>query len=253
MQLAPVSESPRSRTEGPRLAVDCDSQAELAHECRAILRRGQIVVATNRSLDEGSAVRLQFTAPGLLVPLAVATSVAAGAAGGGGEVTLELDPAEQERVAAILERLLAGDRTLVAPVVRVLIADDNPHLAELIRAGLGSTRRRGDGDPPALHFEFVVAADGQAAVAALDAARFDVALIGVYLPPLPGGRVIAHARARGAQSVAVIGLASDDSAEAAAFAAGADAFMAKPVRLRTIHDAIVALAPAVRAGGAHRA
>lgn len=236
-----VGEAPRLRGDGPRLIIDCDDVGELLADCRAMLATGRIVVMAARRFDDGAAVKLQLAAGALVSPLVIATTVATGCGDRGGEVTLELEPREQERLAELVDRLEASDPTVVAPVRRVLIDDDNPHLVELIRAGLIGVAQRGPGAPPRL--EFAVARDGAAAVAALDVARVDVALIGVYLPPLAPGQVIAAARARWGRGVGVIALAGDDApAQRLAFAAGADVFMSKPVRLRALHEAIAALA-----------
>lgn len=237
-----TGDMPRSRSDGARLIVDCEALADLIAECATILARGRVVVTAPRPLAEATAVRLQLEAGALVAPIALATTVATGCGEGGGEVTLELDPAEQERLAALLERLTAGDPALVAPTLRVLIADDNPHLVELIRAGLIGSRQRVAAGAAAPRFEFALAGDGAAALDRLARTRCDVALIGVYLPPLAPAQVIAQARARWGRDAAIIGLAGEaQPAERLAFAAGADAFMAKPVRLRAIYDAIVAL------------
>lgn len=237
-----AGDSPRPRGDGARLIVDCDALAELVGECTAALARGRIVVAAGRALPEATPVKLQLDTGALVAPIVLTTTVMDGCGDGGGEVTLELAPAEQERLAALVERITAGDPALVAPVARVLIADDNPHLAELIRAGLTGSSRRPVASAPALRFEFAVAADGASALAVIAGAPFDVAIVGVYLAPLGAAQLIARVRAHAGPRLPIIAIASEaQPAQRLAFAAGADAFMEKPVRLRSIYDGIVTL------------
>lgn len=228
------------------LLVECVGQIELLELCQQALTRGRLELAAERRLDEPAAVAVRLVAPALRAPLVLPATVGRGCDDGGGEVVLELDAATQEHLAGLVERLARAEPALVCDARRVLIADDNPRVVELIRGGLiGTGRRAGE----ARAFDFATATDGLAAQQLLAAHRFDVALIGVYLPPLAPAQVIAQARAGGRMTV-IVALAGDEpGAERAAFAAGADAFMAKPVRLRSVYEAIVALtAPRVGEG-----
>jgi len=231
------------------LLVECVGQIELLEVCQQALARGRLELAAPRRLDEPAAVAVavRLVAPALRAPLVLPATVGRGCDDGGGEVVLELDAATQEHLAGLVERLARAEPALVCDARRVLIADDNPRVVELIRGGLIGTGRRAAA-PRA--FDFATATDGQVAQQLLAAHRFDVALIGVYLPPLAPAQVIAQARAGHGRSMVIVALAGDEpGAERAAFAAGADAFMAKPVRLRSVYEAIVTLtAPRVGEG-----
>jgi|JI10StandDraft_1071094.scaffolds.fasta_scaffold22962_3 CheY-like chemotaxis protein len=221
------------------LLVECVGQIELLELCQHALSRGRLELAAERRLDEPAAVAIRLVAPALRAPLVLPATVGRGCDDGGGEVVLELDAATQEHLAGLVERLARAEPALVCDARRVLIADDNPRVVELIRGGLIGTGRRA-GEPRA--FDFATATDGRVAQQLLAAHRFDVALIGVYLPPLAPAQVIAAARAGHGRATVIVALAGDEpGAERAAFAAGADAFMAKPVRLRSVYEAIVAL------------
>lgn len=239
MLSASVQNDASSVEAGGALVVECAGQIELLDLCRRALARGRLCLAADHRLEEPATVAIQLLAPALRAPVALPATVARGCDDIGGEIELEFDGATQERLAILVEQLESRDPRLVAGAERVLIADDNPRVAELIRGGLIGTGRRA---PEPMRFDFAVATDGRDALALLEAHRFDVALIGVYLPPMAPAQVISAARARHGKDLVVIGLAGDvGGAEAQAFAAGADAFMAKPVRLRSVYEAIVTL------------
>jgi CheY-like chemotaxis protein len=93
-------------------------------------------------------------------------------------------------------------------------------------------------------FRFRVAGDGGEAMALIEGHSFDAAIVDMYLPVLDGGAVIARIRKNQlTQFIPVIAISAGgrDAADAA-LAAGADRFLAKPVRLREIADALKVLA-----------
>jgi len=94
---------------------------------------------------------------------------------------------------------------------------------------------------------------GENAVERLAHGAFDVVLMDMVLPGINGVEAIRRIRALGEpqQRVAIIGLSGRDQDEAAALAAGADAFILKPVSPRTLAQV---LAKVVRGrAGAHGA
>jgi CheY-like chemotaxis protein len=120
----------------------------------------------------------------------------------------------------------------MARLLRVLVVEDNRHVAELIQQGLsGSTRRDFGG---AVSFAFRMAEDGRTALDALREESFDVVIIDIYLPILDGSKVIMMARQElGLTDLPIIAVsAGGDAARDAALEAGATIFLDKPMRLR---------------------
>jgi len=122
----------------------------------------------------------------------------------------------------------------MARLLRVLVVEDNRHVAELIQQGLiGSTKRDFGG---VVSFVFRTAEDGRAAIELLRSEAFDVAIIDVYLPIVDGPTVIQVARREfGLADLPIIAVsAGGEAAREAAIAAGANIFLDKPMRLRRV-------------------
>lgn len=126
-------------------------------------------------------------------------------------------------------------------IVRVLLVEDNPHVAELITDGLdGAARREMAGR---VAFIFDVVGDGQMALDRLDEIDPDLIILDVYMPVMDGAAFLRHLRARPQQSsTPVIALsAGGEAAREAAMSAGADVFLDKPLRLNEVMAAAVRL------------
>jgi CheY-like chemotaxis protein len=118
--------------------------------------------------------------------------------------------------------------------LRVLVVEDNHHVAELIQQGLiGATRRDFGGG---VSFVFRNAQDGRTALEILRHEAFDALIIDVYLPVIDGPKVIMTARTElGLVDLPIIAVsAGGDQARDAAIAAGANIFLEKPMRLRRV-------------------
>lgn len=249
MRSTGIGDSDVAQGGAARLVVEYDDVDELIADCAHTLAQGQTVVATTRTLGDRAPVRLALAAPGLLAPIPLAGTVAA-YDHATGEAVIQLGAADGRRLAELVARLRRADPELVGKVVRVLIADDNAHLAQLICNGLVGTSRRG-GDPrgEGLHFEFQTVVDGLYAINVLQARRFDVAIVDMYMPTVSGAQVIEAARGGLARDLPIIAVSSGGPpALALAQEAGCDVFLAKPFRLRDLYDTIVTL---VRRRGLH--
>jgi signal transduction histidine kinase/CheY-like chemotaxis protein len=112
---------------------------------------------------------------------------------------------------------------------RVLVAEDNTLVRELLTAFLVENGA-----------EVAVAADGPAALALARSRRPDVLLLDIALPGLDGIAVAEALRREPAPHLRIIGLSAHAGAgdEARARAAGMDVFLAKPVSLARLADAI---------------
>jgi two-component system OmpR family response regulator len=124
--------------------------------------------------------------------------------------------------------------------MRILIAEDDPTLAD----GLSRSLRAGG-------CAVDVVADGEAADAALAAHSFDVLILDLGLPRLPGLEVLRRLRARGARLPVLI-LTAADSVEqrVRGLDLGADDYMAKPFALSELEARVRALVRRA-AGGTH--
>jgi CheY-like chemotaxis protein len=124
-------------------------------------------------------------------------------------------------------------------VIRVLVVEDNPHVAAFIGDGLSGSGKRG-GD---MSFSVQSASNGRDALALLAVERYDALIIDVYLPVIDGAHVIEQVRVKlGLAELPVIAVsAGGDAARASALRAGANIFIDKPMRLRQVIDTIRAL------------
>lgn len=158
---------------------------------------------------------------------------------GGGSVfmmTVMLDAADSSGEAESTRKIAGGERPL-----RVLSVEDNPFgrvVLDTILRELGHQA------------EFVGLGEG--AGAKLAESVFDVVLMDMVLPGIGGVEAIRRIRALAAPcgDVAIIGLSGRDEDEAGARAAGADAFILKPVSPRLLAET---LSRVVRARGARAA
>jgi uncharacterized protein (TIGR02266 family) len=231
-------EKRRATREAVTLFVEYDGADDLVGDFTENLSSGGTFVTTNRSLPIGTQIQLVLSFPGLLEPIAIEGTVrwtrggnAAGDAGAG--IEFVAGPA-RDALAAVVERIRSRDPRMMARLLRVLVVEDNRHVAELIQHGLiGSTRRDFGGG---VSFVFRNAEDGRTALELLRDEAFDVLIIDVYLPIIDGPTVIAMARKElGLVDLPIIAVsAGGDPARDAAIEAGANIFLDKPMRLRRI-------------------
>ncbi len=234
------------------LKVEYDDADGLVHDYTANISQGGTFVVTDRLLPIGTAVKLVLSFPGLIKPLPITGTVKwhgpPTATPGAGEpdpderglgVQFDLeDPLIRDRLASLVSRIASGDPDLVATTMRVLVVEDNPHVANLIRDGLsGNVRRESAGR---VQFEFEFARDGREAKEKALSARYDLLIIDIYLPVLDGSQVIKAVRANeGTAQLPIVAMSAGGSpARASAIAAGADFFLDKPMRLVDIVETI---------------
>jgi uncharacterized protein (TIGR02266 family) len=246
--MAEEGERRQSQREALTLKVEYDDAAELIADYTENISQGGTFIQSHRELAEGTGVRLVLSFPGLLKPLHLAGVVKwtrtfpPEQRGVGVEFDLA-DPEAASRLGTIIGRIAAGDPELVARNIRILVVEDNPHVANLIRDGLqgGGARQL-----PKVNFIFAHAGNGQDALDAMIANPFDFVIVDVYLPIMDGAQLIAHMRASDKlKSTPVVAVsAGGAAARDAALAAGADFFLDKPMRLADIVDTIRRLARA---------
>jgi len=238
-------EKRRDSREPVTLFVEYEGADDLVGDFTENLSSGGTFVATNRALPIGTRVQLVLSFPGLLEPIAIEGMVRwkreepgeEGDAGAG--IEFEPGPA-QVALAAVIDKVKNRDPKTVSRLFRVLVVEDNKHVAQLITEGLRGSSRRDFGG---VSFVFRNAEDGRAAVEILRKETFDALIIDVYLPILDGPRVIMQARTElGLANLPIIAVsAGGDAARRSALEAGANIFLDKPMRLRQVIDTIRAL------------
>jgi uncharacterized protein (TIGR02266 family) len=217
------------------LRVEYDGADDLVGDYTDNLSHGGTFVATQRALALGTEVRLVLSFRGLLAPITIDGVVRWVRSDGDPGVGIEFSNGpDKDRLNEVIEKIRARDPRLVSRVLRVLVVEDNAHVAELIRDGLRGSSKRSFDDPT--QFEFRMAQNGREAIEFLRAEPFDLAIVDVYLPIMDGAQVIAAAREElGLKALPIIAVsAGGDSARRHAMAAGADMFLDKPMRLRQV-------------------
>jgi uncharacterized protein (TIGR02266 family) len=217
------------------LRVDYEDAADLLADYTENLSNGGTCVASSRQLEAGTAVRLTLSFPGLIEPIVLDGIVRWSRAGDAPLIGIEFaDGPTRAQLSALVERIRNGDPALVKRALRVLVVEDNPHVASLLVQGLGS--RSG----PSMTIDCRQAADGREALQLLKSHRFDAMIVDVYLPVLDGVTLIGMIRRELHQTeLPILAVsAGGDSAQRAAMSAGANIFIDKPMRLRFVLDTI---------------
>jgi uncharacterized protein (TIGR02266 family) len=235
-------EKRRDTREPVTLFVEYEGADDLVGDYTENLSSVGTFVATNRELPIGTRVHLVLSFPGLLEPVSIEGTVrwtrADGPDGDGGAGLEFAEGPSRDQLAAMVERIQSRDPRTVSRAFRVLVVEDNRHVAALLQEGLlGSSRRDFGG---AISFVFRNAEDGRAAVEILRQEPFDALIIDVYLPIIDGPKVIQHARTElGLASLPIIAVSGGgEAARRLALEAGANIFLDKPMRLRQVIETI---------------
>lgn len=224
------------------LVVDYDGAEELYRDYTHNLSSGGAFVHTDRSFDVGDSVQLQLSFPRLLAPVCLSGIVrwvrtVSDNDNGVGIEFVDFDEAARDALDVILNHIRDRDPEYVEPSMRVLLVEDNPHVARLIRDGLESGRYSDTA------FDLTGACNGADALKLLFADHFDVMVIDVNLPVVDGPTVIRKIRLepRYLELPIIAVSAGGKDAEHEALAAGANFFLEKPMRLREIIDTMKTL------------
>jgi uncharacterized protein (TIGR02266 family) len=214
------------------LRVDYDDADDLITDYTQNLSTGGACIASSRELPVGTEIRLALSFPGLVEPIRVAAIVRWARGGTEAMLGVEFADAEvREELATFIARIRNGDPALVQRALKVLVVEDNPHVAELLRVAFGNPKNLG----PELTIDCRFVGDGRAALEAVQQTRFDAMIVDVYLPVLDGPKLITAIRQDMRSKLPIIAVsAGGDQAHRAAMAAGADIFIDKPMRLRRV-------------------
>lgn len=234
----------REHREPVVLVVDYDGADDLIGDYTENLSTGGTFIHTERELEIGTEVQLVLSFPGLVHPIPIDGMVrwtrGSGDAEGESGIGIEfvrMDDQARARLEQVIDAIARRDPTYVGRIVKVLVVEDNPHVARLIREGLeGSTAHFGD----QVSFQFCESSNGRDALEMCRSQPFDAAIIDIYLPIMDGAQVIAALRSDDELSALPIIAVSAGGAAAreAALKAGADLFLDKPMRLRQVIDSM---------------
>lgn len=226
------------------LVVDYDGAEDLIGDYTENLSTGGTFIHTDRVLEVGTEVQLVLSFPGLVHPIPIDGQVR-WARGSGMETEgrgigiefVRMDEQARDRLEHVIRAIARRDPSYVGRVVKVLVVEDNPHVARLIREGLaGSSAQFGD----QVSFQFCESSNGRDALAMCRSQPFDAAIIDIYLPIMDGAQVIAALRSDAELSgMPIIAVSAGGSpARDAALKAGADLFLDKPMRLRQVIESM---------------
>lgn len=224
------------------LVVDYDGADDLIGDYTENLSTGGTFIHTERALEIGTEVQLVLSFPGIVHPIPIDGVVRWTRERDGGEPGIgiefvRMDDEAKGRLEQVMDAIARRDPSYVGRVVKVLVVEDNPHVARLIREGLaGSTAHFGD----QVSFQFCESSNGRDALEMCRSQPFDAAIIDIYLPIMDGAQVIAALRSdTELAAMPIIAVSAGGSpARDAALKAGADLFLDKPMRLRQVIESM---------------
>jgi uncharacterized protein (TIGR02266 family) len=232
-------EKRRHERQAVTLVVEYEGADDLVSDFTENLSSGGTFVNTPHEFEIGTEVQLVLSFPGLLEPIKLAGVVRWERGGdeetrGVGLQFTEYGTEVQRKLEELMTRIVQRDPQVVTRLIKVLVVEDNPHVARLIRDGLRGSGRRTFGED--LAFNFRMASNGREALDLLHMEPFDALIIDVYMPVLDGASVIEEVRAdEELKSMPIIAVsAGGERAREFAMDAGADFFLDKPMRLRQI-------------------
>jgi uncharacterized protein (TIGR02266 family) len=233
----------KSDREPVTLFVEYEGADDLLGDYTKNLSSGGTFVATNRELAIDTQITLLLGFPGLVEPISVQGTVRwTRTANENGEepgAGIEFAPGPaRDQLAEIIDKIRRGDPKTVSRIVKVLVVEDNRHVAQLINDGLKGSAKRDFGG--GVTFSVQNAEDGRQAIETLRREQFDALIIDVYLPVVDGAKVISTARSElKLTNLPIIAVsAGGDAARKSALAAGANIFLDKPMRLRQVIETI---------------
>lgn len=225
-----TDDSRRDERIGVALRVDYEDADDLIADYTENLSAGGACVASSRAVDVGTEVRLALSFPGLVAPIRVDGIVRWCR---DDMIGIEFVDGTRDKLESLIARIRSRDPGVVKRTMRVLVVEDNPHIAELLRHGL-ATDRKGLQAEVAIDCRF--ASDGREALDELAEHQFDVLIVDIYLPVLDGVGVITAVRTKlGKPDLPIIAVSGGgDAARRAALGAGANLFIDKPMRLKNL-------------------
>ncbi len=243
-----------SQREHPRieiiLKVEYDSSEGFLADHAANASGGGIFIATNRSFSIGDRLSFDISFPGLLSPIRCngvvrwrrAPEQATDRSPAGIGVAFEFRSEEKRReLQDLVDRLIqepVPEKKEEMPPFRVLVAEDNPLVREMLRFGV--RKFHGSGPAARRELEVIEAENGQQAWENIREGAADLAIIDYYMPVMNGAKLIRRIReTENLSSLPVIVVSvGGEEARQDSYAAGADLFLDKPVLLGQLFDSL---------------
>jgi uncharacterized protein (TIGR02266 family) len=201
------------------------------------LSSGGLFIQTREGFALGEPVRVSLSFPGLLAPVELTGVVAwrrpptVDQEGGIG-VCVDA-PAERERLAKLLEGSPNPVRRTGA--MRVLVVEDNPHVAEMYGYTLRKLAPQLEGG-----LEVLFATDGHQALQVAQEKAPDLVITDLYMPVMDGFALVERLRGLEAtRPVPIVAIsAGGPEARTRAMEAGVDVFLRKPVRFVEVLETV---------------
>src|SRR5690606_27191017 len=115
-----------------RLIVEYEDADDFIGDYTVNLSAGGTFIHTTRQLERDTTIQLVLSFPGLLKPITLDGVVRWSRGGQQPGVGIEFLPGkDREKLDALVKLIENRDPRAVARVIRVLVAEDNPHVAEL--------------------------------------------------------------------------------------------------------------------------
>jgi uncharacterized protein (TIGR02266 family) len=165
----------RHAREAVTLVVEYEGADDLVADYTENLSSGGTFVNTAHEFEIGTEVQLVLSFPGLLEPIRLRAVVRWTRSGdreirGVGLEFTELRGETQRMLEQVVVQIESRDPSVVSRLCRVLVVEDNPHVAKLIRDGLRGSGKRAFGDD--LAFNFRTASNGREALDLLQTDQF---------------------------------------------------------------------------------
>lgn len=216
---------------------------------------GGLFIATEEPFAEGDIIDCEISFPGLLNPIPLSGRVtwcrpASGDEPAGIGVKIIDEPEDHRPLSVLVTRLEQTDEAAdtqaeqrpLPPVAegesfRVLLVEDNVVVRDMFRYGLQKLLRNRDSQ---VDFEVHEADNGSAAWKLLEQEPFNLIVLDLYMPVMDGNQLIKRVRQNPAtKDIPIIVVSSGgDEDRKRALQAGADMFLAKPIKLRQLVDTI---------------
>jgi CheY-like chemotaxis protein/Tfp pilus assembly protein PilZ len=226
------------------LTVEYPDIKAFLHDYRENIQRGGTFILSPRQWVVGEPLRLTMSFPGLIKPIRLSGRVSWARIGKEPGVGVDfLFDESPERALKLKQKVAAierGDPAYMARVIRILIAEDNTMIFDMIQEGLDRLVNRRD--KVRAVFNCQIATDGSTARNIIENHPIDMLIVDVNLPVLDGDTLIQMCKdLLGPQFpvIAVSGGGKETSSRA--LQAGADLYLAKPLRLMDIYNSIVDL------------
>jgi len=212
---------------------------------------GGVFIATEEQFEMGTELDFEVSFPGLLDPIPLKGKVkwcrparsAEEPAGIGVQFAAE-EATSKGPMAQLVTRLeeSPGEKAVdTAVTFRVLLVEDNVVVRDMFRYGIQKLTARKKF--PGTHLEVDEAENGKQAWDMMKRKTFHLLVLDLYMPVMDGRQLIEHVRSDDKlKDIPIIVVSSGGREDRdAALAAGADLFLAKPIKLKEMVETVEAL------------